>query len=88
MLSKERLNTPNLARAGIGTSTSRIDTAISNLTSMTQNIASASSQITDTDVSEESAKLVASQILQQAGTAILAQENAQPELTLQLIRSV
>jgi flagellin-like hook-associated protein FlgL len=88
ILSKQRLETLNLARAGIGTSVSRIQTSISNLSSMTQNIASASSQITDTDVAEESAKLLGSQILQQAGAAVLAQANAQPELTLQLIRTI
>ncbi|HMP47352.1 MAG TPA: flagellin, partial [Oligoflexia bacterium] len=87
-LSKQRLETLNLARAGIGASVSRIETGISNLSSMTQNIALASSQITDTDVAQESAKLVAAQILQQAGAAVLAQTNAQPEITLQLIRSV
>ncbi len=87
-LSKQRLETLNLARAGIGASTSRIDTAISNLSTMTQNYASAASQITDTDVAEESAKLAASQILQQAGAAVLSQANIQPQLVLTLLKDI
>ncbi len=87
-LSKQRLETLNLAQAGIGASTSRIDTAISNLSTMTQNYASAASQITDTDVAEESAKLAASQILQQAGAAVLAQANIQPQLALTLLKDI
>ncbi len=86
-LSKQRLETLNLARAGIGASSSRIDTAISNLSTISQNLANAASQITDTDVAEESARLVANQILQQAGAAVLAQANAQPELILRLLKN-
>ncbi len=87
-LSKQRLETLNLARAGIGASTSRIDTAISNLSTMTQNFASAASQITDTDVAEESAKLAAGKILQEAGAAVLKLANQQPELVLTLLQDV
>ncbi len=87
-LSKQRLEALNLARAGIGASSSRIGTAISNLSTMTQNFASAASQITDTDVAEESAKLAASQILQQAGAAVLSQANLQPQLVLRLLKNI
>ncbi len=87
-ISKQRLETLNLARAGIGASSSRIDTAISNLSTITQNLASAASQITDTDVAEESAKLAASQILQQAGAAVLSQANIQPQLVLTLLKDI
>ncbi len=87
-LSRQRLETLNLARAGIGASTSRIDTAISNLSTMTQNFASAASQITDTDVAEESAKLAAGKILQEAGAAVLKLANQQPELVLALLKDI
>ncbi len=87
-LAKQRLETLNLARAGIGASSSRIDTAISNLSTTTQNLASAASQITDTDVADESAKLAASQILQQTGAAVLSQANLQPQLVLKLLEEI
>ncbi len=88
MLAKDRLDTLNLTRAGIGASSSRIDTAISNLSTMTQNLASAASQITDTDVADESAKLAAKQILQQSGAAVLSQANLQPQLVLTLLKDI
>ncbi len=87
-LSKQRLETLNLARSGIGASSSRIDTAISNLSTITQNLASAASQIIDTDVAEESARLVTNQILQQSGAAVLAQANLQTELVLTLLQDI
>lgn len=86
-LAKDRLQELNLARAGIGASTARIETGISNLSIMTENIEAAASQIIDADIAEESARLVGNNILQQAGLAVLAQANKQPEITLQLLRA-
>jgi flagellin-like hook-associated protein FlgL len=71
----------------IGASMSRLQTGVSNLQSLTENIAGARSRITDADVAEEAGKLVKTQILQQASTAVLAQANQMPALALTLLRS-
>ncbi len=70
----------------IGASQSRLGTAVSNLLSSRENFEAAASQIRDVDVAEESAALVRNQILQRAGSQILAQANLQPSLALQLLR--
>jgi flagellin len=51
-----------------------------------ENFNAAESRIMDVDVAEESSQLTRLSILQQAGTAILAQANQQPQLALQLLR--
>jgi len=75
-------------QAGIGASVSRAGAFVSTLQTASENFAAAASQITDVDVPEETAKLVSSQILQGATTAVLAQANRQPELALTLLGSV
>jgi flagellin len=70
----------------IGASQSRFQTTISNMQGLTENLHSAESRITDTDIAEETAQLVKTQILQQASTAVLAQANQAPELALLLLR--
>jgi flagellin len=62
-----------------------VETSIANLSSKSQNIATAISQITDADIAEESAKLAANTILQQSATAVLGLANRQPGLILQLL---
>ena len=69
----------------LGSSMSRIQTALSNLAQAHENFVAAGSRITDADVAEESASLLRSQIVQQAGAAILSQANMQPELALLLL---
>lgn len=69
----------------IGSAQSRFDVARSNLTVAHENFISAASQIQDADVATEAASLVRNQILQQAGAAILAQANTQPQLALTLL---
>ncbi len=69
----------------IGALQSRIDVAVSVLGVARENYTSAQSRITDVDIATESANLVRNQILQQAGTAVLAQANAQPRITLDLL---
>lgn len=76
----------SLYRAGIGASSSRIDTAISALTIASENIASAISQIKDVDVAVESARLTANSILKQSASEVLKQANNQPRLAIQLLR--
>jgi flagellin len=73
-------------RGTLGAAESRLDTTIQNLMTARENFQSAESRIRDADVAEEAADLTRLNILQQAGTAILAQANQQPQLALQLLR--
>jgi flagellin-like hook-associated protein FlgL len=73
-------------RGIIGAFQSRLSTAVNVLESSTENIKSAESQIRDADIADESSKLTRLSILQQAGSAVLAQANLQPALALQLLQ--
>jgi flagellin len=73
-------------RGTIGAAQSRLETALSNVFTAKENYLSASAQIGDTNVAEEAAELSQTQILQQAGVAVLAQANQQPALALTLLR--
>ncbi len=72
-------------RGQLGAFEARLTSAIATAGVTEENYISAKSQITDADVAVESAKLVRSQILQQAGAAILAQANQTPALALTLL---
>jgi flagellin len=72
-------------RGTLGAAESRLETTINNLTVARENFQAAESVIRDVDVASESAELTRLSILQQAGTAILAQANQQPRLALQLL---
>jgi flagellin len=72
-------------RGILGAAESRLDTTIKNLQVARENFQAAESRIRDVDVASESAELTRINILQQAGAAILAQANSQPQLALQLI---
>jgi flagellin len=74
------------SRGSLGAIESRLNTAIQNLRVARENFSSAESRIRDADVAEETANLTRNTILQQAGVAILAQANQQPQLALQLLR--
>ncbi len=69
----------------IGAFTSRLATANSNLALSRDNLSEAASRIADADIAEEAANLAKTQILQQAGAAILAQANSLPSLALRLL---
>jgi flagellin len=73
-------------RGSLGTVESRLSSAIENLTVSRENIQSAESRIVDVDVASEAADLTRLNILQQAGAAVLAQANQQPQLAVQLLR--
>lgn len=73
------------SRGKLGAAESRLNVAINNLTVARENFAAAESQIRDADVAQEAAELTRLGILQQAGSAILAQANQQPQLALSLI---
>jgi flagellin len=74
------------ARGVLGGVESRLSTAITNLSVAKENYTGAESRIRDIDVAEEAASLTRYNILQQAGTSVLAQANQLPSLALQLLR--
>lgn len=74
------------ARGVLGGVESRLSTAINNLSVAKENYTGAESRIRDIDVAEEAASLTRYNILQQAGTSVLAQANQLPSLALQLLR--
>jgi len=73
-------------RGNLGAVESRLSVAINNLSVARENFASAESRIRDVDVANEAAELTRLNILQQAGSSILAQANQQPQLALSLLR--
>ncbi len=72
-------------RGTLGAAESRLNVAINNLSVARENFAAAESQIRDTDVAQQAAELTRLGILQQAGSAVLAQANQQPSLALSLL---
>lgn len=76
----------NGQRAQYGALQSRFESAISNLSSSTENLSASRSRIVDTDFAAETAKMTRGQILQQAGTSMLAQANSLPNGVLSLLR--
>ena len=76
----------NNTRATFGASQSRFDSIISNLESGVENQSAARSRIMDADFAAETANMSRAQVLQQAGTAMIAQANQQPQQVLTLLR--
>lgn len=76
----------NNQRAAYGALQSRFSSTISNLSTTTENLSASRSRIVDTDFAQETASLTRGQILQQAGTAMLAQANSLPNGVLSLLR--
>jgi flagellin len=81
-----KLDSVNTDRATYGAAQSRFTSAITNLESARENQASARGRIMDADFAAETANLTRAQILQQAGTAMLAQANAMPQNVLALLK--
>jgi flagellin len=73
-------------RSNFGAIQSRFESTITNLQTTTENLSASRSRILDTDFAAETANMTKAQILQQAGTAILAQANAVPQNVLSLLR--
>ena len=73
-------------RAKLGALQSRFETSISNLQVASENLSGSRSRILDADFAEETANLARAQILQQAGTAMVAQANQLPRGVLVLLR--
>ena len=79
------LTTVNTQRGTLGATQNRLEMTISNLLNMEENLSAADSRIRDADIAEESARLSRAQILEQAGTSVLAQANQLPQSVLSLI---
>jgi flagellin len=76
----------NVARSTFGAAQNRFDAVIESLGTAVENQSAARSRIMDADYAMETANLSRAQILQQAGTAMIAQANQQPQQVLQLLR--
>ena len=74
------------ARAGYGAVQNRFESTINSLQVSAENLSAAKSRIADTDMAAEMVRYTASNILQQAGTAMLAQANQSGQGVLQLLR--
>ena len=73
-------------RARFGAIMNRLANTTSALETVRTNLSAANSRIRDVDVDEESATLARTQVLAQAGTAVLAQANQLPQIALSLLR--
>ncbi len=73
-------------RADLGAIQNRFDSTISNLMNVSENLSAAKSRIMDADFAQETANMTRAQILQQSGTAMLAQANTLPQAALTLLQ--
>jgi len=81
----DALDTVGEALGTIGATQNRLDYARANINTMIENFSAAESVIRDADMAAEMITLTRNQILQQSGTAMLAQANASPQLVLRLL---
>ena len=72
-------------QSDLGALQNRFDYTISNLSNIQENLSASRGRIQDTDFAVETANLTKNQILQQAGTSILAQANQIPQAAISLI---
>ena len=80
------LSAISTARASMGAIQNRFSSVVANLSTTSENLSAARSRIQDADFAKETAQLTRTQILQQAGTAMLAQANQAPQSVLSLLR--
>jgi flagellin len=80
------LTAGNSSRAELGAIQNRFTSVVTNLQTSSENLAASRSRIRDADYAKETAELTRGQILQQAGTAMLAQANQLPQNVLSLLR--
>ncbi len=80
------INSVNTSRASLGAYQNRFSSVVVSLQTTSENLSASRSRIQDTDFAKETANLTRGQILQQAGTAMLAQANSLPNGVLALLR--
>lgn len=73
-------------RAGLGALQNRLESTISNIDTVIENLSGAESRIRDVDIAAETADMTKYQILMQAGVSILSQANQLPQFALQLLQ--
>ncbi len=73
------------SRASFGAIGNRVNSAIQTIQQSSESLAAANSRIRDVDVAEETSKMARTQVMQQAGVAVLAQANQSPQLALKLL---
>ena len=76
----------NTARASLGAVVNQLTSAADNLTNVSQNLSESRSRVLDTDYAAATTELARTMIIQQAGTAVLAQANQSPQFVLALLR--
>jgi len=80
------LTSVNSSRASLGAIQNRFSSTIDNLRTSSENLSASRSRIQDADFAAETANLARAQVLQQAGTAMIAQANQLPQQVLALLR--
>ncbi|MGK2899044.1 MAG: flagellin [Burkholderiaceae bacterium] len=80
------LTVVNTARGTLGAVQSRFENAIANIQVTSENLSAARGRIVDADFAAETANMSRANILQQAGTAMVAQANQLPQQVLQLLK--
>ena len=75
------------ARSIVGAYENRLESALDNLTSISENLTEANSRITDVDIASETSNMTKYQVLQQAATSVLSQANNMPSLALSLLNA-
>jgi len=79
------ITTVSTSRATLGATQNRLEHKINNLNVAVENVSASESRIRDTDMASEMMSFTRSQILSQAGTAMLAQANSAPQSVLKLL---
>jgi flagellin len=82
----DALKAVDTQRSDLGAIQNRFDSTISNLNNTVTNLSAAQSRIQDADYATEVSNMSRAQILQQAGTSVLAQANQVPQSVLSLLR--
>ena len=80
------ITTKDTARARFGYKMNRLESTISVINNQAENLSAAESRISDVDVATEMAAMTRTQVLAQAGVAMLAQANTMPQMALTLLR--
>jgi len=73
-------------RSGLGAKINRLEYTVDNLTNISVNTTASRSRILDADYAKAASEMARTQIIQQAGTAILAQANTDQQTVLQLLK--
>ena len=81
------MNQLGVQRSRIGAQANALDTTVRRLSGANENLSAARSRIRDADIARESARLVRTNIMQQASSAILGQANTRPNIALRLLQS-